>query len=345
MNYSSIASSIRSAISSLEQCVSGVKSISFSGVWSGDAYNNLSSNLNTSISNINTQKDESLKYADALDKLQEYKDKKETYDNLNNELNGIPNNAENASARHNLINEINSLGTSLSSLKSEIQSLLSGISSVGTEFEIINYQVSDNYSEYVVDLYDFLNLFNSGTLTKMSDSGTGSSLYDYYSKEEVDNKINDIKSQYSGRSAAVNCALGIMEMAADVGVKLDYDWGGGHTSVTSTDAVATGTDCSAFASWAINQGAAENFNTQSTAGLIGVGSQTSFEDAQQGDILVYRNNSQGHVVMIIDNDPETQQFLVAEAASPDTGVVMKTRSYASLAGIYQARDLSSIYND
>ena len=134
-------------------------------------------------------------------------------------------------------------------------------------------------------------------------------------------------------------------MAADVGVKLDYDWGGGHTSVTSTDAVATGTDCSAFASWAINQGAAETFNTQSTAGLIGVGSQTSFEDAQQGDILVYRNNSQGHVVMIIDNDPETQQFLVAEAASPDTGVVMKTRSYASLAGIYQARDLSSIYND
>lgn len=345
MNYSSIASSIRSAISSLEQCVSDVKSISFSGVWSGDAYNNLSSNLNTSVSNISTQKDESLKYADALDKLQEYKDKKETYDNLNNELNGIPNNAENASARHNLINEINSLGTSLSSLKSEIQSLLSGISSVGTEFEIINYQVSDNYSEYVVDLYDFLNLFNSGTLTKMSDSGTGSSLYDYYSKEEVDNKINDIKSQYSGRSAAVNCALGIMEMAADVGVKLDYDWGGGHTSVTSTDAVATGTDCSAFASWAINQGAAETFNTQSTAGLIGVGSQTSFEDAQQGDILVYRNNSQGHVVMIIDNDPETQQFLVAEAASPDTGVVMKTRSYASLAGIYQARDLSSIYND
>ncbi len=345
MNYSSIASSIRSAISSLEQCVSDVKSISFSGVWSGDAYNNLSSNLNTSISNINTQKDESLKYADALDKLQEYKDKKETYDNLNNELNGIPNNAENASARHNLINEINSLGTSLSSLKSEIQSLLSGISSVGTEFEIINYQVSDNYSEYVVDLYDFLNLFNSGTLTKMPDSGTGSSLYDYYSKEEVDNKINDIKSQYSGRSAAVNCALGIMEMAVDVGVKLDYDWGGGHTSVTSTDAVATGTDCSAFASWAINQGAAETFNTQSTAGLIGVGSQTSFEDAQQGDILVYRNNSQGHVVMIIDNDPETQQFLVAEAASPDTGVVMKTRSYASLAGIYQARDLSSIYND
>ena len=193
MNYSSIASSIRSAISSLEQCVSDVKSISFSGVWSGDAYNNLSSNLNTSISNINTQKDESLKYADALDKLQEYKDKKETYDNLNNELNGIPNNAENASARHNLINEINSLGTSLSSLKSEIQSLLSGISSVGTEFEIINYQVSDNYSEYVVDLYDFLNLFNSGTLTKMPDSGTGSSLYDYYSKEEVDTKFFELK--------------------------------------------------------------------------------------------------------------------------------------------------------
>lgn len=345
MNYSSIASTIRSNVSSLEQSISNINDISFAGIWSGDAYNNLSSNLKTSVSNINTQKETALKYADALDKLQEYKEQKETFDSLKTDLANTPNNEENASVRSDLNNKINTLGSSLSSLKTEIQSLLNGISSVGKEFEIIDYQVSDDYSGYVVDLYDFLNLFNSGTLTKMSDSGNGSSLYDYYSKEEVESRINEIKSQYSGRSAAVNCALGIMDMAADVGLKLDYDWGGGHSTVTSTDAVATGTDCSAFASWAINQGANGTFNTQSTAGLVNVGTQTSFENAQQGDILVYRNNSSGHVVMIIDNDPETQQFLVAEAANPETGVVMKTRSYASLAGKYQARDLSSIYNE
>ena len=198
--------------------------------------------------------------------------------------------------------------------------------------------------EAVTGVYD-INLYpdeedSEPPIRKANESGT-----EGYEVIDI-TTVSDIR--YTERVYAIQIHLYSVlsnRKVADEKLKLDYDWGGGHTSVTSTDAVATGTDCSAFASWAINQGAAENFNTQSTAGLIGVGSQTSFEDAQQGDILVYRNNSQGHVVMIIDNDPETQQFLVAEAASPDTGVVMKTRSYASLAGIYQARDLSSIYND
>ena len=48
--------------------------------------------------------------------------------------------------------------------------------------------------------------------------------------------------------------------------------------------------------------------------------------------------------MIVANDPSKQEFLVAEAGNSDDGVIVKSRSYASLCGAYQARDLSSVYN-
>ena len=77
MGYSSIASSIRNKVKSVDTALSSVKGISFTGVWSGDAYNTQSSNLNDSLNNISSQRDLAIKLADALDKLQQYKDNKE----------------------------------------------------------------------------------------------------------------------------------------------------------------------------------------------------------------------------------------------------------------------------
>ncbi|MGN1371618.1 MAG: NlpC/P60 family protein [Candidatus Coprovivens sp.] len=344
MGYSSIASSIRNKVKSVDTALSSVKGISFTGVWSGDAYNTQSSNLNDSLNNISAQRDLAIKLADALDKLQQYKDNKEKIESLQSQLNSLANTEENASLISSLRNQISQLQSANNTLRSDIGAIVSGFSSVSTKYEEVKYEANTDYMDYVVDLADMLTLFNSGSLTKIPDSGKNS-LYDYYSEEEVDAKLNEIRSKYSGREAAVNCALGIMEMAASVGLKLDYDWGGGHTTVTDVDHVATGTDCSAFASWAINQGASSTFNTKTTAGLINVGTQVSYEDAQKGDILVYNSGGNGHVVMIVDNDPDTQQFLVVEASGSNSGVIMQTRSYASLSGTYQARDLSSIYNN
>lgn len=344
MGYSSIASSIRNKAKTVDTVLSSVKGISFDGVWSGDAYSTQSTKLAESLTSISSQKELALKLADSLDKLQQYKDNKEKIESLQKELNSLTDNEDNASTISSLRSQISQLQTTNNTLRSDIGAFVSGFSTVSTKYEVVNHEVSTDYDDYVVDLADMLTLFNSGTLTKIPDSGK-SSLYNYYSQEEVDARISEIKSQYSGRDAAVNCALGIIDMAADVGLKLDYDWGGGHTTVTDVDHVATGTDCSAFASWAINQGASSTFNTKTTAGLINVGTQISYEDAQKGDILVYNSGGKGHVVMIVDNDPETQQFLVVEASGSNSGVIMQTRSYASLSGTYQARDLSSIYND
>ncbi len=344
MNYGAIASSLNNNASTLTGYLNNIRSISFGSVWSGDVYNSLSGNLTTAINKVDAQRKNIISIADALVKLDMYKKNDEQISSLRDKLNLLENTEENAYRIRKLKSSIANLETNNGALKKSISTSLSSVTPVESEFEEIKVDISslDNYKGYIVDTNDFLQLFQSGVLTKMSD---GSSLYDYYTEEEVDRRLNEIKSQYTGRDAAVNCALGLMQMASDVGLKLDYDWGGGHTTVTDVDHVATGTDCSAFASWAINQGAAETFTTRTTQGLINVGTKTTYENAQRGDILVYNTGEEGHVVMIVDNDPETQQFLVAEAAGSSSGVIMRTRTYSSLSGVYQARDLSSIYNN
>lgn len=346
MSYSSVADSIRNKVTLLDNSISSCENINFDSVWAGDAHNNLTSNLDNAFKSIKIQRDNALTLADVLDDLQIYKDNEEKIDGIKYTLSNISNTEENQETIRKYNNQISGLQTTNSSLKTSIKTAINSISSVSSQFELVTYEPSNNYKDYAVDLSEMLMLFESGALNKLSDNnGSSDSLYDYYTEAEVDSMITSIKEKYSGRDAAVNCALGVMQMAADVGLKLDYDWGGGHTSVTDIDAVATGVDCSAFASWAINQGAASTFNTRCTDSLIYVGNKVSYEDAQKGDILVYNSGGEGHVVMIVDNDPESQQFLVVEASGQNAGVIMQTRSYASLSGTYQARDLSSIYND
>lgn len=341
MNYASVASAISSNLEPFTSVVSKITGLSFDGTWSGDAHDTLTKNLKTSIDKINKQKDALNSYISALNDLQTYKDNKEKIESLSNEFNSLDD-EKNASRKNQISSTISTLENNNTTLRKSIENSLKSISSVGTEFEVVNYTPDESYNGYIVDLHDILSLFQSNSLTKLSDSDSSSdSLYDFYTEDQVNSRLNQIKRQYTGRDAAVNCALGIIDMAAQVGKKLDYDWGGGHggDGVTSTSEVATGSDCSAFASWAINQGIS-NGKAVGPYNLINQGSQTSFEKAQKGDILV----SASHVVMIIANDPETQQFLVAEASGRDTGVIVRTRSYSALSGIYQARDLSSIYN-
>lgn len=341
MSYGEKAAAIRKKCSLLEEFISVVKKVSFDSVWKGDAHDTLTTNLSTSITKLTTQRENALKLAEALEKLEKYKNNDTSINKYQNSLSGLDS-ENNAQEITNIKSRISSLNKENSTLKTEINSLISGIGSASSEFEVVNYEDTENYGDYIVDLGEFLSLFNSGSLKKITDNG--GSLYNYYSEDEVDSMLAEIKSQCSGRDAAVNCALGIMELAAEVGAKLDYDWGGGHTTITDVDHLANGVDCSAFASWAINQGASETFTTRTTASLVNVGTKISYEDAQKGDILVYNSGGSGHVVMIVDNDPETQQFLVVEASGSNAGVIMQTRSYSSMSGTYQARDLSSVYN-
>lgn len=343
MEYSTIATTINSKSSSMNEIINQISATDFNNVWKGSAQTKMTTDLKNTIDRLNIEKANIDKFASALHTLQTYKVTNQTLEALELKLSMLANTEENQAEISSLQTEINRTRATKESLKKNLEATFASFQTITTQLQQVTYSMGD--TSYIVDLNEFTSLFTNKELRKIPDDGKNS-LYNYISSEEVDERINTIKQSYSGRYAAVNCALGIMDLAASQGMKLDYDWGGGHSTVTTNKHIATGVDCSGFASWAINQGAQTTFNTRSTAGLINVGNRIDYTQAQPGDILVYRSDGAGHVVLVVENDPENGNFLVAEAQGSAKGVVMNNRSYNELKnGGYQARDLTEIYGN
>ena len=247
MGYSSIASSIRDKVSNL----SAHKSVlDFNGVWKGEAHDAQISSLNKVLGNISTEMTNLENFANLLDLVQSYKDKKTEIENLVSKLDSIPDTEENASKRASLKNDINKLKKEVSDLKSSISSKVS-FSNVDSDVEVINYQYDvSNYDDFVY-LFDYNNLMQmnrSGQLSLFNWEQGKETLYDYYDRKYVNDVLLDIRSKYSGREAAVNCTLAMMQMAANVGKKLTYD---GSLDIFD---IGVKSDCAVFASWGVNMG-------------------------------------------------------------------------------------------
>ena len=343
MEYSTIASTINSKTTAMNEIINQISSNDFGNVWKGFAQVKMTTDLKNTIDRLNIEKANIDKFAAALHTLQTYKVTNQTLQALEMKLSTLANTEENQVDIASLQTEINRTRATKDSLKKQLEATFASFQTITPQVQQVNYSIGD--TSYILDINEFTSLFTNKELKKIPDDGQNS-LYDYISSEEVEEKINSIKEYYSGRYAAVNCALGIMDMAASQGLKLDYDWGGGHSTVSTNKNMAVGVDCSGFASWAINQGAQETFNSRSTAGLIHVGNKVDYTEAKPGDILVYNRDGAGHVVLVVENDPENGNFLVAEAQGSAIGVVMNNRSYSSLKnGGYQARDLTEIYGN
>ncbi len=149
MDYAGLASSISSEVNSLNNFIEGINASSLDAIWSGDAHDALTQNLQTAITKIKEQNTNALKLADALNNLQTYKNNKENLANLTRTYNSLDS-RENSSQRNSLYKQINSLQTQNVSLKASINSALGSISSVSTQFEVINYDASSNstYKDY-----------------------------------------------------------------------------------------------------------------------------------------------------------------------------------------------------
>lgn len=344
MEYSQIAITLNDKKMAIETSLNQINQISFESIWSGLAYSKLTTDLKTILEIINIQKTNIETYISGLNMLQSYKNNKEKLTAMQSQLSNIPNTSENSKVIETLVSQINSFINANQILREKINETFQAIAPISQLLDEIGYKAQTT-GTYITDVQGLYELFKNNQLTKIPDSGKNS-LYDYYSEEEVEQVLNEVQNLYQGRDAAVNSALAIMQLAANVGIKLDYDWGGGHVEVTQNKHLATGVDCSAFASWAINQGSTETFTTRTTAGLIQVGQKIDYSQAQKGDILVYNNGENGHVVVVVENNPEAKTFIVAEAAGQDVGVILKERSYSSLnSGSYQARDLTEYYNN
>lgn len=346
MSYKDKANKITKKYSDVSTSLSIVKDISFDNIWKGKAKDAIIPALKKAIEELENVGKSIENFASALIELEKYKTKKESISSLKKEYNSLADTKENKKQRNSLSTQINSLISDNKELRKSIESKLSTITPVTTIVEsvaISDFVYQNENGKFIVDVKSLLAKFENGSLKKIAD---GDSLYNYFSEDEVKQLMENIKSEYQGRYLAVNSALAIVDLAASKNLKLDYDWGGGHAEITSLTHVANGTDCSAFVSWAVNQGNPGDFKTRTTAGLISVGTTIDYTAAKEGDILVYNNGENGHVVMVVENDPDNQKFVVVEANGSKEGVILKTRTYSSLKNNnYKAKDLSEIYEE
>ena len=362
MGYSAVASQLRTKCTQLSTEVSDAEAISFDSVWSGEAHDGLTSELKDLYSRTEKEISNIEKFASALDSLQKYKDTREKINELKNQLYSIPNTTENARARSNLSSSINTLQVSNNQLKANIIRTLSGFSSVSSEIEVVTYDATtEDYGQFIVDIDSlvamYANNYNDSNPADPLKMLSGGSLYDYYNsydangnviegsgKAYVEGIILDIRSKYSGRDAAVNSALAILQLAANKGIKLDYEHKGtaGIRPYVRTSDVASGVDCNPFVSWCVDKGVETGFQWRPVGNFRSIGTEIKYEDwptAKPGDLL----SSEGHIIMIVDNNPERGTFTIAHASGTNRGILIEEKPYSKCGG-YSVRDMTAVYS-
>lgn len=354
MGYSDIAATIKQKQTGITDAATTIESLSFDSVWSGGAHDKLTSSLKTVLNNLKSQEASLSSFCTGLVLLQTYKDNKEKLDGLNGALAILPTGKEYEMDRSNIQSQINSLATMNSQLKSNITSLMDSISSVdSTDVNIVSLNFN---MEYLYEAQELKEIYNSG-LSKLDN---GVSLYKYYDqydesgnlilsgKDYIEGVITNIQSNYTGREAAVNCALAMLQLAADKGVKLDYEHKGTAAiePYVPTSQVASGVDCNPWTSWCVDKGTPGGFQWRPVGEFKNVGETLDdWTQAKPGDVFVIKNDTQGHVGIIIENNPETGEFLCAEARGSEIGITTYTRSYSSLKSAgYQVQDMTNVYD-
>lgn len=239
--------------------------------------------------------------------------------------------------------------------------------------EVFADYTDENGFDYVVDVDALLDIYLNSSLRCLKDESAPWHMYYYDEYTEVkengevvfngerytDDLLQYIQENYSGREAAVNSALVILQLASDRRVKYNYyHKGTGSDPETSTQQVLSGVDCNAFASWFIAQGTKEEFHWQSCEMLRNddpkydfiSGPKIDFNNGQPGDIFINELPSGGrgaHVGVIIRNNPEKGTMIVAEAANPTDGIILCEVSYQELIDKnegYHVRDMSKFYD-
>lgn len=317
---SSDLNSINKEFTNYYKTISGISDF----VWQGVSKNNLLCKseqfINEYKSPINTQM---TSLVSAINLYEEYKIAKESIDSFKKTLE-IAVAKEDEDSINYCKKGIKTNEIKMSNLKEKIDSLLETI--VSLKLESANNVVSSVSSGEVKSL---VNDFDNGSLRKL---GENENLENYYDKGYIQELLNNIKNNpaLSGREKAVNSALTLIQLAADKGVKLDYDYGGAHDgTVVTTDDVLRGVDCSTFASFVINQGTTQNVTSMTTATLQGKYAKytTDYSNAKPGDLLNVNNGTNQHVEVIIENNSDEGYFITAEARSSSHGIELNKTSY------------------
>ncbi len=344
MKYDSISKDIKTMYVAVKEYISEIRNIGLGTVWSGDAYNNLSNKLNEVLEKFEIEVTNLENYTKALEYMDVYIQKLEELDKLETELNNLSDDEDDQARRSELITKIAQLEAEVGELKQKITELIVFKVSDSGSYDLVAFEIDENsYKDftYLVDLDKLIFLSDEKMLVPLDDDET---LYDYYTDEEIETTLESIKANYSGREASVNCALALIQMAADVGKKLKY---GGSRDIYD---IAIRSDCSVFASWAINQGTEnEDFTKKNVITLADSGKKyQSYSEAKPGDVLYHlgSDRSKYHATFLVKNDTENKIVTIAEASNKKNGVRLRTMSYDTLRQSgYKAVDMSEYYED
>ena len=214
------------------------------------------------------------------------------------------------------------------------------------EYKIKTYAESEEFSK---QLHKYLKLMTYDDSNPYNLKGIGNtSLYDVadITPEEMKESLEEIKAN-PGRDAVAKAALLMIGTAADAGYKLNYRHAGtGPDPHVPTDEITNGgVDCNAFASWLIDKGTSNptGFYWRAVETFGGLGEEiTDYTQAQCGDIFA----TSGHVGVIMENHPDEEYFITAEAKGSKDGILFAIKTYSELKNTWGAhvRDLTDIYN-
>ena len=169
------------------------------------------------------------------------------------------------------------------------------------------------------------------------------------SSQDLANLIdsNVKKNGYGTKAGVVTAAVTLIgELGDRYGVKVPYYWGGGHydgvitgvhgywgsnschTYANRKNYDYCGFDCSGFVSWAIKNGGFSIGSTlangfQRLPGTRKVTLNPNSPVIEPGDLL----ESTHHVILVIGIDEVNKQYICAEAAGNDYGVLFTRRSF------------------
>ena len=347
MDYGNENTRLNNELTGFRTDILNMNNVSFDG-WTGSAKDSYYSSFSSNMSNLEIEFEKVSIFSELLAQVEVYKQRKEEIARLQAKLSSIPNDEEHSGERASLAAAISQLQAENEQLKAALNAAFASFGGVGSKISInnslFNFSSSQNATiRLEFDINQLLATFQSGKLHYLNDS---ESLYDYYGGDEagrayVRSVLAQIQSTYSGREAAVNSALALIKICGDAGIKIDYQHKGttGRQPFVPTDEVATGVDCNPMASWIVDKGTPGGFVWRPVGEFKGVG--TKCEDwttAKPGDVLV----SDGHVAVIVANDPANNQFITVESSN---GVEIKTRTYNAMkGGGYQVRDMTNVYN-
>lgn len=328
MSYGGVSSKTNSGAIKIGDISTKVKGLDLEGVWSGSAYNTMSSAIDDVCTDFETVKSQLTSFAGILNLLDQYIALVVKIDGLRQQLSGLDPEDD-----KELIESINAQIVQLEAerveLKSNIISRLGAFSVIGgtaSTITLSNYSLEEIYQK--VGAFSALPVGNVISHLTIYDEN-GNVVRD--GQEYFDSVINDIKRKYTGVERNYYVSMAIVDLSLEAGVRTPYAHNGTAASGKTEDTriavpgstFKNGIDCNAFASFVI-------FDENSTTKWLAVqqypyaGEGVTYETAQAGDVFA----NGGHVGMVVANNPETQELVILHATGP--AMKFETKSYASM---------------